>query len=194
MRIAEGLRDHRAARGPGKWPWRPGTARSTTPWWSGIARGVRHRRPQRARSARVSARRSYYCFPHYFVLPTYSSASSYRFRPLGPEETVMEIWSLTRFPQGHEPKARRPTGGLGPRRPEGRPSRPRTSPTCPTNRRACTTTVSSTCASPRASRDASRTSSAWSTAILAGLPYEQLVPAMQKVNTTIDVPIADLDL
>jgi hypothetical protein len=44
-----------------------------------------------------------YVFPHYFVLPMYSSASSYRFRPLGPEETLMEIWSLTRFPEGHEP-------------------------------------------------------------------------------------------
>jgi hypothetical protein len=42
-------------------------------------------------------------FPHYFVLPMYSAASSYRFRPLGPEETLMEIWSLGRFPEGHEP-------------------------------------------------------------------------------------------
>ena len=40
------------------------------------------------------------CFPHYFVLPMYSSASSYRFRPLGPEETLMELWSLTRYPEG----------------------------------------------------------------------------------------------
>jgi hypothetical protein len=38
------------------------------------------------------------------VLPMYSSASSYRFRPLGPEETLMEIWSLTRYPEGEEPK------------------------------------------------------------------------------------------
>jgi hypothetical protein len=45
-----------------------------------------------------------YCFPHFFVLPMYSSASSYRFRPLGPEETLMEIWSLTRFPEGEEPE------------------------------------------------------------------------------------------
>ena len=45
-----------------------------------------------------------YCFPQYFVLPMYSSASSYRFRPLGPEETLMEIWSLTRFPEGAEPE------------------------------------------------------------------------------------------
>lgn len=44
-----------------------------------------------------------YCFPHFFVLPMYSSASSYRFRPLGPEETLMEIWSLTRFPEAEAP-------------------------------------------------------------------------------------------
>jgi hypothetical protein len=43
-----------------------------------------------------------YCFPHYFVLPMYSSASSYRFRPLGPEETLMEIWSMTRFAEDDE--------------------------------------------------------------------------------------------
>src|SRR5262249_5050648 len=43
-----------------------------------------------------------YAFPHYFVLPMYSSASSYRFRPLGPEKTLMEIWSLTRFPNDAE--------------------------------------------------------------------------------------------
>jgi hypothetical protein len=29
---------------------------------------------------------------------------------------------------------------------------------------------------------------------LAGLPSERLVPAIQKTNTTIDVPIADLGL
>jgi hypothetical protein len=35
----------------------------------------------------------------------YSSASSYRFRPLGPEETLMDIWSLTRYPEGEEPES-----------------------------------------------------------------------------------------
>jgi hypothetical protein len=45
-----------------------------------------------------------YCFPHYFILPMYSSASSYRFRPLGPEETLMEIWSLTRYPEDAPPQ------------------------------------------------------------------------------------------
>jgi hypothetical protein len=46
----------------------------------------------------------FHLFPHYFVLPMYSSASAYRFRPLGPEETLMEIWSLTRYPEGAEPE------------------------------------------------------------------------------------------
>ncbi len=46
-----------------------------------------------------------YCFPHFFVLPMYSSASCYRFRPLGPEQTLMEIWSLTRFPGGNAREA-----------------------------------------------------------------------------------------
>ena len=45
----------------------------------------------------------YQCFPHSFVLPMYSSASSYRFRPLGPEETLMEIWSLARRADDQEP-------------------------------------------------------------------------------------------
>jgi hypothetical protein len=44
----------------------------------------------------------YPCFPHFFVLPMYSSASSYRFRPLGPEETLMEIWSLARVPESDD--------------------------------------------------------------------------------------------
>ena len=57
-----------------------------------------------------------YCFPHYFVLPMYSSASSYRFRPLGPEETLMEIWSLTRFPEGDEPGEAHAARGVGVRR------------------------------------------------------------------------------
>jgi phenylpropionate dioxygenase-like ring-hydroxylating dioxygenase large terminal subunit len=50
----------------------------------------------------------FHCFPHYFVLPMYSSATSYRFRPLGPEETLMDIWSLTRYPRGEEPESPAP--------------------------------------------------------------------------------------
>lgn len=46
-----------------------------------------------------------FLFPHYFLLPFFSSMSSYRIRPLGPESCLFEIWSLTAFPEGQEPEA-----------------------------------------------------------------------------------------
>jgi nitrite reductase/ring-hydroxylating ferredoxin subunit len=45
-----------------------------------------------------------YLFPHYFLLPTFTSMASYRIRPLGPESCMFEIWSLTHFPEGQEPQ------------------------------------------------------------------------------------------
>jgi nitrite reductase/ring-hydroxylating ferredoxin subunit len=45
-----------------------------------------------------------FLFPHYFLLPALSSMSSYRIRPLGPESCLFELWSLTLFPEGREPK------------------------------------------------------------------------------------------
>lgn len=44
-----------------------------------------------------------FLFPHYFLLPYFSSMSAYRIRPLGPESCTFEIWSLTAFPKGEEP-------------------------------------------------------------------------------------------
>lgn len=46
-----------------------------------------------------------FLFPHFFLLPFFSSMSSYRIRPLGPERCLFEIWSLTLFPEGEEPPA-----------------------------------------------------------------------------------------
>jgi nitrite reductase/ring-hydroxylating ferredoxin subunit len=46
-----------------------------------------------------------FIFPHYFLLPSLSSMSSYRIRPLGPETCLFELWSLTLFPEGKEPQA-----------------------------------------------------------------------------------------
>ena len=45
-----------------------------------------------------------YLFPHYFLLPFFTSYASYRIRPLGPEKCRFEIWSLTHFPEGQEPE------------------------------------------------------------------------------------------
>lgn len=43
-----------------------------------------------------------FLFPHFFLLPWFSSMSSYRIRPLGPESCLFEIWSLALFPEDEE--------------------------------------------------------------------------------------------
>jgi nitrite reductase/ring-hydroxylating ferredoxin subunit len=55
-----------------------------------------------ARSAPVRAVE--FLFPHYFLLPLFTSMSAYRIRPLGPESCYFELWSLTFFPEGEEPE------------------------------------------------------------------------------------------
>lgn len=44
-----------------------------------------------------------FLFPHYFLLPFFTSTSAYRIRPTGPESCRFEIWSLTHFAPGEEP-------------------------------------------------------------------------------------------
>ena len=46
-----------------------------------------------------------FLFPNFFVLPQYGNASSYRCRPYGddPEKCLFEVWSLTLYPEGHDP-------------------------------------------------------------------------------------------
>jgi nitrite reductase/ring-hydroxylating ferredoxin subunit len=46
-----------------------------------------------------------FLFPNYFLLPMFSSMSSYRIRPLGPESCLFELWSLTHVAEGevHQP-------------------------------------------------------------------------------------------
>ena len=46
-----------------------------------------------------------FLFPHYFLLTFFSSMSSYRIRPLGPQSCLFETWSLTFAAEGKEPKA-----------------------------------------------------------------------------------------
>ena len=104
VRRGRAPRPHRrAARPTPSWPARRGSARSTMPSSRCTASGVPTIPDLGELEASGMNEPMGYCFPHFFVLPMYSSASSYRFRPLGPEETLMEIWSLTRFPEGDEP-------------------------------------------------------------------------------------------
>jgi nitrite reductase/ring-hydroxylating ferredoxin subunit len=51
-----------------------------------------------------------FLFPHYFLLPFFSSMSSYRIRPLGPESCLFELWSLTHVAEGqHVATPKEPT-------------------------------------------------------------------------------------
>ena len=136
-----------------------------------------------------------YCFPHYFVLPMYSSASSYRFRPLGPEETLMEIWSLTRYPEGTErakPTPPEPWESDDPRWP---PIPAQDFSNLPCQQKGLhATSFEYMRLSERAEGHISnfhRTIDGF----LAGLPYEKLLPALESINVNpLEMPIVDLGL
>jgi phenylpropionate dioxygenase-like ring-hydroxylating dioxygenase large terminal subunit len=101
VKIAEGLRDVELPAEPGevRAAWEQALNDAVVSWH----RAEGHDIPDLNEVAAAGlAEPIVYCFPHFFVLPMYSSASAYRFRPLGPEQTLMEIWSLTRFPAGGE--------------------------------------------------------------------------------------------
>ena len=191
VRIAEGLQDMELPSDP---------AEAMAVWRSALNDAVVHW--HRARGCDIPdlnelARRGIvdainFCFPNYFLLPQYSSASSYRIRPLGPEETLFEIWSLTRIP---------------PDQPTDRPTTPE--PMAPDDPRWPPIPAQDFSNLPRQQKglrskgfEYMRLSSRIEGLIsnfervvdgfLAGLPYETLVPAIQKTNTTIDVPIVDL--
>ena len=133
-----------------------------------------------------------FAFPHYFLLPTYGSASSYRIRPLGPEECLFELWSLTRYPEGETPppiKTPTPWEYNDPRWP---PIPTQDFSNLPRQQKGLHTKGFEFM---RLSNQAEGLISNFERVVdgfLAGLPYDTLLPAIQKTNTTIDVPIADL--
>ncbi|GAB3019390.1 aromatic ring-hydroxylating oxygenase subunit alpha [Mycobacterium bourgelatii] len=130
-------------------------------------------------------------FPHYFLLPQYSSASSYRIRPLGPEETLFEIWSLTRFPSDISAGKPQPPVPMAPDDPRWPPIPAQDFSNLPRQQKGL---HSKSFDYMRLSHQIEGLISNFERVIdgfLAGLPYEPLVPAIQKTNTTIDVPIVD---
>jgi phenylpropionate dioxygenase-like ring-hydroxylating dioxygenase large terminal subunit len=135
----------------------------------------------------------YYVFPNSVFLPMYSSAIAYRFRPLGPEETLMEVWSLVRSGQGLE--------------------RPRPTPPevwCHDDPRWPTILAQDFANIPRQqeglhargfshmrlSEKAEGHIANYHRVIdgfLAGLPYERLLPALRLVNVApLEMPVADV--
>jgi phenylpropionate dioxygenase-like ring-hydroxylating dioxygenase large terminal subunit len=135
-----------------------------------------------------------YCFPHWFVLPMYSSASSYRFRPLGPEETLMEIWSLTRFPEGEErprPTPPEPWECDDPRWP---PIPAQDFSNLPRQQRGL---HARSFEYLRLSEQMEGHISNFHRTLdrfLSGRPYDELLPALRQVNVNpLEMPIVDLD-
>ena len=133
-----------------------------------------------------------FCFPHYFLLPTYGSASSYRIRPLGPEECLFELWSLTRFPKGKEPppiKTPTPMSFDDPRWP---PIPKQDFSNLPRQQRGLHTKGFEFM---RLSNMVEGLISNYHRLIdgyLTGLDYDKLTPAANKVSGCIDVGIVDL--
>jgi len=136
-----------------------------------------------------------YCFPHYFVLPMYSSASSYRFRPLGPEETLMEIWSLTRFPEGREPGRPTPPEPWECDDPRWPPIPAQDFSNLPRQQRGL---HAKGFEYMRLSERAEGHLSNFERTVdgfLAGLPYERLLPALRAINLNpLERPIVDIGL
>jgi phenylpropionate dioxygenase-like ring-hydroxylating dioxygenase large terminal subunit len=136
-----------------------------------------------------------YCFPHWFVLPMYSSASSYRFRPLAPEETLMEIWSLTRYPEGDEPGKPTPPEVWEFDDPRWPPIPTQDFSNLPRQQKGL---HAKGFEYMRFSEQAEGHLSNLERTIdgfLAGLPHEQLLPALREVNVNPLVrPIVDLHL
>jgi phenylpropionate dioxygenase-like ring-hydroxylating dioxygenase large terminal subunit len=136
-----------------------------------------------------------YCFPHYFILPMYSSASSYRFRPLGPEETLMEIWSLTRYPEGSErpkPTPPEPWECDDPRWP---PIPQQDFSNLPRQQRGLHAKGFEYMRLSERNEGGVANFERIVDGFIAGLPYEQLLPALREVNVNpLERPIVDLGL
>ncbi len=136
-----------------------------------------------------------YCFPHYFVLPMYSSASAYRFRPLGPEETLMEIWSLTRFPEGVEPDAPAPPEAWEHDDPRWPPIPTQDFSNLPKQQRGLHAKGFEYLRLAAEIEGHISNNHRLIDGFLAGLPYERLLPGLRSVNVNpLEMPVVEFDL
>lgn len=134
-----------------------------------------------------------YCFPHYFVLPMYSSASSYRFRPLGPEETLMEIWSLTRFPEGSDPERPAPPEAWEYDDPRVPPIPTQDFSNLPRQQRGLHARGFQYLRLSERIEGGVANFERTVDGYLAGLPYEKLLPALHSINLNpLERPVVDL--
>jgi phenylpropionate dioxygenase-like ring-hydroxylating dioxygenase large terminal subunit len=134
-----------------------------------------------------------YGFPHFFILPMYSSASSYRFRPLGPEETLMEIWSLTRCPDGEERVRPTPPEPMEHDDPRVPPIPAQDFSNLPRQQRGLHARGFEYMRLSAGLEGHISNFERTVDGFLAGLPYDELLPALAEVNVNpLDRAVADL--
>ena len=134
------------------------------------------------------------CFPHYFVLPMYSSASAYRFRPQGPEATLMEIWSLARLPEGQEPHNPAPPEAWDPDDPRWPAIPAQDFSNLPRQQRGLHARGFEYMRLSAGLEGHIANCQRVVDAYLAGVPSDRLLPALHEVNCyPFDRPAADLD-
>jgi phenylpropionate dioxygenase-like ring-hydroxylating dioxygenase large terminal subunit len=134
-----------------------------------------------------------YCFPHFFMLPMYSSASSYRFRPLGPEETLMEIWSLTRYPEGEERPRPEPPDVWDFDDPRMPPIPAQDFSNLPKQQRGLHNRGFEYLRLSQGIEGGVANFERTVDGFLAGLPYEALLPALHAINVNpLEMPVLDL--
>jgi phenylpropionate dioxygenase-like ring-hydroxylating dioxygenase large terminal subunit len=194
VRIAEGLRDLElpADLRLAAATWQRTLNDAVVKWW----RANGHEIPDLNELDRMGLSAPiWYCFPHTFILPTYSSAAAYRFRPLSPEETLMEIWSLTRFPEGSGVRPRPvPPTPRAPDDPNWPPIPGQDFSNIPKQQRGLHNRGFDHLRLADKIEGLVSNFERVVDGFLADLPYDKLLPAIRKTHSTIDVPIADLGL
>jgi phenylpropionate dioxygenase-like ring-hydroxylating dioxygenase large terminal subunit len=136
-----------------------------------------------------------YAFPHYFVLPMFSSASSYRFRPLGPEETLMEIWSLTRYPEDAQRAKPTPPQWWESDDPRWPPIPAQDFSNLPRQQKGLHAKGFEYMRFSEQNEGHLSNFERTIDGFLAGLPYERLLPALQEINVNpLERPIVDIGL
>ena len=135
-----------------------------------------------------------FCFPHFWYLPVYGNAASYRIRPISPDETRFEVWATTLWPVETE-------AGI----PKEPTLRPHDDPAWGEVLRQDFENLprlqagvrSPGLGSLRLARDVEGTISNFHQALdgfLAGRDSAALLPAIQQVSGPIDAPIRKLGL
>jgi hypothetical protein len=123
----------------------------------------------------------------------YSGASSYRFRPLGPEETLMEIWSMARYPEGEDPGVPTPPEHWEPNDSRWPPIPGQDFSNLPRQQQGLHARGFEYMRLNERLEGHISNLQRTIDGYLSGLPYEQLLPAVHKVNVApFDKPVLDL--